>query len=308
MRYTVLVVDVLIFFSAAVVYVKVFWCMYINQWIGKDKSSAYEVLSVVIVVIPLRSTSITPHPPHPHTHTQEPHNPELSLKAKLALILLLQPGLILIDYGHFQYNCVSLGLTLWGIIGVISNHYLLGSVAFSLALNYKQMELYHALPFFFFLLGKSFNNQSTSCQFKTKQKVPKEAASAKSKSTIMCRGLINVAKLAIVVTVSFLLLWLPFFLTGGVDSVLQILRRLFPFSRGLYEDKVANFWCSFSVLVKVRQVIPQRLLVMFSTGITLTTALPSSLYLLWRPQAYHFLLALVSGECDIVDNVYGMDF
>jgi hypothetical protein len=31
----------------------------------------------------------------------------------------------------------------------------LGSILFCLAINYKQMELYHALPFFFYLLGKS---------------------------------------------------------------------------------------------------------------------------------------------------------
>jgi len=31
----------------------------------------------------------------------------------------------------------------------------LGSILFCLAINYKQMELYHALPFFFYLLAKS---------------------------------------------------------------------------------------------------------------------------------------------------------
>lgn len=31
---------------------------------------------------------------------------------------------------------------------------LLAAAAFSLALNYKQMSLYHAPPFFFYLLGK----------------------------------------------------------------------------------------------------------------------------------------------------------
>ena len=213
--------------------------------------------------------------------------------------MLLQPGLILIDYGHFQYNCVSLGLALWGIVGVISNHYLLGSIAFSLALNYKQMELYHALPFFFFLLGKSFNNQSTSRQIESEQHMSL-GKKAVSKQAIMCRGLFSVAKLAIVVSLSFILLWLPFILTGGMDSVFQVLKRLFPFSRGLYEDKVANFWCSLSVLVKIRQLLPHGLLVVGSTGMTLMAALPSSLYLLWHPQSYHFLLALVS-EC-------GMDF
>jgi len=52
-----------------------------------------------------------------------------------------------------RYNCVSLGFALWAIIGLSSGRILLGSVAFVLALNYKQMELYHALPFFCYLLG-----------------------------------------------------------------------------------------------------------------------------------------------------------
>lgn len=55
-----------------------------------------------------------------------------------------------------RYNAVSLGLALWGIVACTHGHDYLGSIAFSLALNYKQMELYHALPFFCFLLGKCF--------------------------------------------------------------------------------------------------------------------------------------------------------
>ena len=60
----------------------------------------------------------------------------------------------------FRYNAVSLGLALWGVTGVVLGHDLLGSIAFTLALNYKQMELYHALPFFFYLLGKSWQQNS----------------------------------------------------------------------------------------------------------------------------------------------------
>ena len=41
---------------------------------------------------------------------------------------------------------------------MMHNWDVIGSIAFSMALNYKQMELYHALPFFFYLLGKSFQS------------------------------------------------------------------------------------------------------------------------------------------------------
>jgi alpha-1,3-glucosyltransferase len=78
----------------------------------------------------------------------------------LEAALLMQPSLLLIDHGHFQYNNASLGLCLLGIVSVCCDKDVLGSVLFSLALNYKQMELYHALPFFCFLLGKSLKKES----------------------------------------------------------------------------------------------------------------------------------------------------
>lgn len=202
------------------------------------------------------------------------------LSSKLSLLILLQPGLLLIDYGHFQYNCVSLGLALWAMTALITDHDLLGSVAFSLALNYKQMELYHSLPFFFYLLGKSFQKQSRH--------------TGQISSVSWLRGSFNVLKIGVVVLLTFTVLWLPFYHARGLDGVLQVARRLFPFNRGLYEDKVANFWCSVSVLVKVRALFSQGTLVVFSGILTLMAALPSSVYLLWKPRPYNFLVALVS--------------
>ena len=51
-----------------------------------------------------------------------------------------------------------------------------------------------------------------------------------------------IAKLAATVLVCFSLLWLPYL--QSVDAALQVLGRLFPVGRGLYEDKVANVWCT----------------------------------------------------------------
>lgn len=71
-------------------------------------------------------------------------------------IALFYPGQILIDNGHFQYNNISLGLTVLAVAAILTNRRILGSLLFVLALNYKQMELYHALPFFCYLLANSF--------------------------------------------------------------------------------------------------------------------------------------------------------
>ncbi|KAJ6402672.1 hypothetical protein OIU84_014722 [Salix udensis] len=35
-------------------------------------------------------------------------------------VILINPCLILIDHGHFQYNCISLGLTLGAVAAVLS--------------------------------------------------------------------------------------------------------------------------------------------------------------------------------------------
>ena len=77
------------------------------------------------------------------------------------LIGLLFPGQIIIDNGHFQYNNISLGLAVLAVAGILCDKIYLSSVLFVLALNYKQMELYHALPFFFYLLNKCFGQKQS---------------------------------------------------------------------------------------------------------------------------------------------------
>ncbi|KAK3012535.1 hypothetical protein RJ639_009108 [Escallonia herrerae] len=53
-------------------------------------------------------------------------------------MILLNPCLILIDHGHFQYNCISLGLTVGAVAAIFSDRELVASVLFCLALNHKQ--------------------------------------------------------------------------------------------------------------------------------------------------------------------------
>ena len=190
---------------------------------------------------------------------------------KFVLAMFLQPGLILIDHGHFQYNTISLGLALWAIVGVVMDYHLFGVVAFCLALNYKQMELYHALPFFCFLLGKSLHH--------SKGYVYTVAA---------------VFKLGVFVLLTFSLCWIPFYVSGGIDGMYQVLTRIFPFGRGLFEDKVASFWCAISVAVKMKQIFSVPSLIRVSLLTTLVSSLPSLWKLTWSPSPYRFLLSLVS--------------
>lgn len=94
------------------------------------------------------------------------------------LLVLLNPTLTLIDYGHFQYNSISIGLlqlSIYFLLVYNDDHerkstgsigaLVLASMFFTLALNYKQMELYHSLPIFFYLLAICFKSNIFSNGF-----------------------------------------------------------------------------------------------------------------------------------------------
>jgi alpha-1,3-glucosyltransferase len=76
------------------------------------------------------------------------------LQLVAGLTILCQPALILIDNGHFQYNSIMLGLTLWSINAFQSGHDLIGSTLFVTSLGFKQMALYYSPGIFAYLFGK----------------------------------------------------------------------------------------------------------------------------------------------------------
>lgn len=154
----------------------------------------------------------------------------------LSLItVLFYPGQIIIDNGHFQYNNISLGLAAVAIAAIFRNSEHIAAISFVLALNYKQMELYHALPFFVYLLGWSF----TSASFQSKEFGQRFFAGVK-----------NVAILAIIVTFTFAMIWLPWL--RSVVHFKQLVHRLFPVARGVFEDKVSNVWCIVNIFYKLK--------------------------------------------------------
>jgi len=177
-------------------------------------------------------------------------------------LLAITPSQPLIDHGHFQYNSISLGLTLLAVLALKHGWVCTGSATFSLALNYKQMSLYHALPFFFYILGPRYNSWS---------------------------GVKELVKVGLTVVLTFALCWLPF-----VDTAGDVLTRMFPFNRGLFEDKVANFWCSISVIVKVRELLSRITLVRAALFFTLVSVLPSQLLLFRESTPHKFILALTN--------------
>ncbi|KAI0136723.1 glycosyltransferase family 57 protein [Xylariales sp. AK1849] len=209
--------------------------------------------------------------------------------------ILMQPATILIDHVHFQYNTVMLGFVLGSMSSIIAGRYMWASIFFVAALGFKQMALYFAPAVFSYLLG--------SCIF----------------PRINLGRLVVVAG---VTAVSFAVLVLPLIIGAlydanrGIDprpdldgprpslpifsqletylntkavyypvveQLVQMVHRVFPFARGLFEDKVANFWCAANVVIKLRKY-PTALLQQVSLAATLVSFAPANLILFLRPR------------------------
>ncbi|CAF0751235.1 unnamed protein product [Adineta ricciae] len=177
---------------------------------------------------------------------------------------LFYPLLILTDHGHFQYNSISLGFALLAfIMATQEKSILLSAVFFTLSLNYKQMELYHAVPIFVYLLS-AYCVEQRKIKWKT------------------------FFSLGLVVIGTFAVIWLP---------VLQhnpstVIKRLFPFERGLFEDKVANFWCTLNILIKLRVKFEHETLAKICLLTTSLSILPSCIMLFRRPTVRNFYISL----------------
>lgn len=190
---------------------------------------------------------------------------------RATICLLLYPALILIDHGHFQYNCVSLGLTLWSVYFIAKPQFAIASTLFTLALNYKQISMYHSTAFFFFLLGRCIKSRG-----------------------LVAKG----AKLTLIassVILTFIIVWFPFLLHPTRDA-LPVLKRLVPVERGLFEDKVANVWCAIEPVIKVKQIFPPEKLFWISALSTLAAILPTGLHLLVHPTLRNFKYSLVTSS------------
>lgn len=108
-------------------------------------------------------------------------------------IMLIKPDLILIDHGHFQYNCLMLGLILYAFYFMITGRRYLCCFVYTLAINAKLMSVYFSLAFLAGLVGITARKLGRS----RREKIIGECI-----------------YYAIIVTVTTLLLWLPWLGSG----------------------------------------------------------------------------------------------
>lgn len=220
--------------------------------------------------------------------------------ASIALVaFLMQPSTILIDHGHFQYNTVMLGLMVASLESILAGRFLWACIFFVGALTFKQMALYYAPVMFCFLLG--------SCLFPRIRIV-----------RLIC--------IAVVTLATFVLVFAPLIggalydkhrgipITAPAPSFLQSLpitldeeswiypplfqlaqavHRIFPFARGLFEDKVANAWCAIHTFYKLNR-FPSALLQKASLGATLASIFIPCVIILRHPRPSLLPLALSS--------------
>ena len=83
-------------------------------------------------------------------------------------------------------------------------------------------------------------------------------------------------RLGLVTVGTFVLAFLPFLPPfAPAVGILGPVSRIFPFARGLFEDKVANFWCASNVILKWRSWFSQPVLIKMSAALTAAGFLPS---------------------------------
>ncbi|KAF3928034.1 hypothetical protein AA313_de0201569 [Arthrobotrys entomopaga] len=201
-------------------------------------------------------------------------------------ILLASPGLIIIDYGHFQFNSVMLGLATLAFASFLADRLLWGSLLFVMALCFKQMGLYYAPAVFAYLLGLcvSFGSGGGG----------EEGVNGNGNGGLNIAGLVKVdvqtlVLLGVTVVSTFGIIVAPFVVfhgaeKGGLEQLGQMVHRVFPFARGLWEDKVANFWCATNIVFKYREKLSTASLQKVSLAMTIMAILPFCLLLFLRPK------------------------
>lgn len=206
--------------------------------------------------------------------------------ASIALVAaLMQPATILIDHGHFQYNTVMLGLVVASLDAILAGRMLWACIFFVGSLGFKQMALYYAPVMFAFLLGV--------CIFPRVRIL-----------RLLCISIITLVALAVLFAPFIvnatgtearsifasapqppLLQALPlevdkdYALYAPLFQLTQIVHRVFPFSRGIFEDKVANAWCAIHTFYKLHR---------FETGVLQQVALGTTFASIVAPCAIIF--------------------
>lgn len=207
--------------------------------------------------------------------------------------ILMQPATILIDHGHFQYNTVMLGFVAATISNILAGRPLWSCVFFVAALGFKQMALFFAPAVAAYLAGMCLFPRINIVRF-----IAIAFITLVSFAVLYAPFLLGVAydtrrqiPLPSDIQIPQLLSALPFQLSEKawyypyILQLAQSIHRIFPFARGLFEDKVANFWCALhsSGLHKLHNY-SSTFLSRAALGLTLVSIAPPCLIMFLKPK------------------------
>ena len=226
-------------------------------------------------------------------------------ESSIALVaILLQPSTILIDHAHFQYNTVMLGFVLFSLYGIYNSYYAWACLFFILALSYKQMALFYAPAIAFYLLGASLTPsfrplRLTTIILTTLFSFALVLAPLLLGTLYDTHQGINPPLTTTDRTINPLLASLNLYIDPTASyypyllQLTQMIHRIFPFARGIFEDKVANAWNVLHIIHKLN-AYPTTLLKHVATYATIVSVLPSSLIIGAFPQRELLPWALAS--------------
>ncbi|CAG8727448.1 12876_t:CDS:2, partial [Racocetra persica] len=80
------------------------------------------------------------------------------------------------------------------------------------------------------------------------------------------------------------------------EQISQVIIRIFPLQRGLYEDKVANIWCAINIIIKLREILSIQALAKISLVTTLLAILPSCIHLGSNPDKRYLIYCLANSS------------
>ena len=197
-------------------------------------------------------------------------------------MVLMQPATILIDHAHFQYNTVMLGFVLASMSSILASCHLWSCVFFVMALCFKQMALYFAPVIFAYLMGTCLVPNFDILRFMLLALVTVVSFVAAFSPLLLSSvyELRHDPSLLIDLQPPLLLSSLPIRLDSKSWSYLilleltQTIHRIFPFARGIFEDKVANLWCCIHTIHKLNSY-PIPMLQRISLSATLASILPA---------------------------------
>ena len=146
-------------------------------------------------------------------------------------LILLNPLMIIIDHGHFQFNNVMHGFFVFAVYFLLCNKYFLAIIFLSFCVNFKQMGLYYAIVFPVYVFKKLFFSEDKN--FK--------------------KYLISFFYIIFYIITAILIngaIYWPWIKNGKLKDVFN---RIFPVKRGIFEDKVATFWCVLNIFIKLKK-------------------------------------------------------